>query len=77
LTHVTPGAVDVSDSVVAAADALVTFVASNTVPTTKVSTPIAATNLEVCLKPFTSPPFGPPTAGPFGLASCDLSPVLP
>ena len=65
LLHVTPGAVEVSDSVCVAADALVTLVTSIKVPMTRVSTPVAVSNLEVFLKPSTSPPVGSPRAGPF------------
>jgi hypothetical protein len=74
LSHVTPGADVVSLRVVVAAVALVTLVVSRMPPDTTARIPAVASSLEVRLTPFTLPPlFGPPTAGPSGLAPCDLS----
>ena len=56
LLHVTPAAVDEKLSVGVAADALVTLVASRTLPMTMAIRPMVASNLEVRLTRSTSPP---------------------
>src|SRR6202035_681259 len=71
LSHVTPGADVVSLSAVVAAVALVTLVVNKTPPATTARIPTVASSLEVRLTRSTFPPqFGPPTAGPLGLALC-------
>src|SRR5579872_1538224 len=78
LSHVTPAAVDVMLNVCVAADALVTLVASNTLPMTIVNSPVVASNLEVRLTRSTSPPKSARSCGSLSAPPLrTVSPVLP